>query len=334
MKILFYDIDNIELEYFLKNSLNIIEPYFFKIPLNDGTYIDEKYSDTEAICVFVQSDLTADTLRQFKNLKYIFLRSTGYSNVDLKYCKAKDIKVCNVPEYGTDSVAEYAFGLLINVSRNILKACSDLKNGIINKESLTGFELKNKNLGVIGAGAIGKRILDIAKAFKMNTFAYDVIKSGYYNYVSLDELLKVSDFIMLCCPLNDSTKYLINRDTIDKMKENAVIINISRGETVEIESMYNAIVNKKLYGAGLDVVECEQTLCAKYQKCFSKESVKSNCLKKYLFSSKLMQMENMIITPHIAYNTYEARKRTVDVTIENIKSVFDINPGAKNLILL
>ena len=334
MKILFYDIDNIELEYFLNNSLNVVEPYFFKIPLNKKTYIDKKYSNAEAISVFVQSELSKEVLEQFKELKFIFLRSTGYSHVDLKFCKENNIKVFYVPEYGSDSVAEYVFALLFNISRNVTKASSDLKNGNIDKEELTGYELKNKNIGVIGAGAIGKRVLDIAQAFKMNTFTYDIAKDGNYNYVSLDKLLNLSDFVVLCCPLNDSTKYLINRNTINKMKTNAVLINVSRGEVVEVESIYDAIVNKKLKGAGLDVIECEQTLCMKYKDCNKKYEIKANCAKKYLFSSKLLQMDNIIITPHIAYNTYEAKNKIVKTTIENIKSVFDINSGTKNLILL
>lgn len=334
MKILFYDIDNFELEYFLKNSINFVEPYFFKIPLNPNTYIDARNKDAESLSVFVQSDLTKEVLRQFENLKFIFLRSTGYSNVDLNYCKEKNIKVFNVPNYGTNSVAEFVFALALNVSRKILKANYELKDGIIEKEALVGVELNSKTMGVIGLGAIGKRVYEIASGFKMNVLAYDVAKTGEYNYTTLDNLLKNSDFIAITCPLTNSTKYMINHNSFLKMKKNSILINVSRGEIIETESLYDAIVNKKILSCALDVVECEQTLCKLFEKCSKKDNIKSHCAKKYLFNSKLIQMENVIITPHIAYSTIEAKEKIVKITTENIKSSLDINYGTKNLILI
>ena len=334
MKVLFYNVDNYEFDYFLKNSFNLIEPYFFKISLNTKTYIDNKYIDAQALSVFVDSDLDKEVLEKFKNLKFIFVRSTGYSNVDLKYCKSNNIKVFNIPDYGSDSVAEYIFALILNISRKILKANEELKRGYIDKENLIGLELKEKTLGVIGIGSIGKKVLEIASGFKMNTMSYDIKQENGYRFVPLDKLLRNSDFIVLSCPLNVSTKYLINYEAFSKMKKNAYLINASRGEIINTESLYDAIINKKIMGAAIDVVECEHTLCAKYKECEEKETIKSNCLKKYLLNTKLMQMENVIITPHIAYNTEEAKKRIVDITIENIKSSFDINSGTKNLVLI
>ena len=334
MKILFYDVSDFEFDYFLDNSIKTIEKYFFKIPLNNKTYVDKKYADCEAISTFVDSFLDKETLSKFKNLKFIFLRCTGYSNVDLKYCSTNGINVFNVPEYGTNAVSEFAFGLILNISRNIIEANSNLKLGQISKVDSVGFELYKKTLGVIGAGSIGKRVLDIAKAFNMNTLAYDTIENSDYNYVTLDELLKKSDFIVICCSLNSETKHLINRSAFLKMKKNAYLINVSRGEVVEIQSLYDAIITKRIQGAALDVVECEETLCAGYRECIKKDNIKSNCLKKYLFITKLMQLKNVIITPHIAYNTHEARKKLADITIENIKSSFNINSGTKNLVLI
>ena len=334
MKILFYDIDNFEHEHFLKNSLNSIEAHFFKLSLNESTFIDKKYQDTEALSIFIQSNLTKEVLSKFKNLKFIFLRSTGYSNVDLEYCKSNNIFVFNVPNYGTNSVAEFAIALILNISRNIIKANDELKNGYIDKEALTGFELNSKTLGVIGVGAIGKRVLEIAHGFNMKSVAYDIIKNGDYDYVSIDELFKEADFIVLTCPLTSKTKYLINHKAFLKMKKTAFLVNVSRGEIIETESLYDAVVNKRILGAALDVVECEETLCKIYDKCLKNEIIKSDCIKKYLFTTKLMKMGNIIITPHIAYNTVEAKKKIINTTIENIKSSFNINSGTKNLVLV
>lgn len=334
MKILFYDTDDFEFDYFLENTFNLIEPYFFKISLQKSTYIDEKYSDCEAISAFVNSDLSKEVLSKFKNLKFIFLRCTGFSNVDLKYAKSKNIKVYNVPNYSTTSVAEFAFALILNISRNISFAKENLKKGNIDIALLTGHEISNKTIGIVGLGSIGKKISHFAKSFDMNVLAYDIKQDAEYSCVDLDYLVKNSDYICISCPLTEQTRHLINRDKISKMKNSAFIINIARGEIIETEALYNAIVNKKIKGAALDVVECEQTLCKVFDECNNKDIIKSNCFKKYLFISKLMQSDNVLITPHIAYNTFEAKKRTVEVTIQNIKSCFDINSGTKNLVLI
>ena len=334
MKILFYDMSAFEHEYFLKNSLNLLEPYFFKNPLNSSTFVNEKYKDCEAISVFVDSELDCETLSQFENLKFIFLRCSGYSHVDLKYCKANKIHVFNVPEYGSNSVAEFAFGLILNLSRNIISANSKLKKGKINRDDLIGYELNNKTIGVVGVGVIGKKVINIAKGFNMNILCYDIKEKEDCNYLPFDELIKQSDFIVICCPLNKNTKYMFNKSTISKMKRTAFLINVARGEIINTSALYDEIANKKILGAGLDAIECEQILCKLYDKCSKKDMVKSNCTKKYLFASKLLQKENILMTPHIAYNTYEARQKIVEITLQNIMSCFNINYGTKNLILI
>jgi len=334
MKVLFYDIDNLELEYFLDNSINLVEAKFFKTSLNSNTFIPDEFKDTEGLSVFVQSELSKEVLNNFPDLKFIFLRCTGYSNVDINYCKLRNIKVFNVPEYSSYSVSEFVFGLILNVSRNILKSNNDLKKGIIEKEALTGVELNSKTIGIIGIGSIGKKVADIAKGFNMKVIVFDINKNKDYNFVSMDNLLKNSDFIVICCPLTPTTKHLINHNSFLKMKKNAFIINVSRGEIIDTKSLYDAIQQEKIKGAGLDTVECEETLCKLYKNCTKDDNIKSNCSKKYLFNSKLLKNDNVIITPHIAYNTLEARKRAVKITLENIKSSFDTNSSPKNLILI
>ncbi|MBQ4645897.1 MAG: hypothetical protein IJB79_00965 [Candidatus Gastranaerophilales bacterium] len=334
MKILFYDIKKFELDYLSKNKLMENEVYFFQNPINDSLRIDEKYLDCEALSVFVSSQLDNKTLSKFKNLKYIFLRSVGYSNVDLAYCKNNNIFVFNAPNYGNSTVAEYVFSLLLTLSKKILKAQNSLLNGEINHDDLRGIELFSKTMGVIGVGAIGRKVINIAHGFGMEVLAYDVYKNGAYNFVELDELLKKSDFISINCPLNDSTRNLIDKIAISKMKRNAILINTARGEIVDSEALFYALIEKRIKGAALDVVECEEYLCHNWKKCNKNSQMKSFCLKKFFFIRKLLRLPNVLITPHNAYNTKEAQKRILDIVLENINSSFDIKSGAKNLVLL
>lgn len=334
MKILFYDVKKIEYNYFLENPIKEIEPYFFKTPLNAKAYIDEKYLNCNALSVFVSSMLDKNVLAKFKNLKFIFLRSVGYSNVDLNFCKENNIQVFNTPNYGNSTVAEYVFSLLLALSKKIIEAKKSIKNGEIEQEDLRGVELFSKNMGVIGAGAIGRKVINIAHGFGMNVLVYDINKNGAYNFVELDELLKKSDFISINCPLSKSTNKLINKIAISKMKKNAIIINTARGEIIDSEALYYALLEGRIKGAALDVIECEEYLCQNWKRCCENIELKSHCFKKFFFIQKMLQLPNVIITPHNAYNTTEAQIRILKITTENIKSTFDINSSVKNLVLL
>ena len=334
MKILFYDMGNFELDYLLDKMPSNVEPVFFKNTLNLTTYVDEKHKDADALSVFVTSDLSKEVLSEFKNLKYIFLRCVGFSNVDLNYCKENNIFVFNTPNYGNSTVAEYAFTLLLMVSKKIIQSKEELSEGKVERDNITGIELFGKTMGVVGAGAIGKEIINIAKGFKMNVLVFDLYQNGVYNFVSFDELLKKSDFIVISCPLTETTRKMFNKEAISKMKKTAILINVARGEIVDTEALYIALVNKKLFGAGLDVVECEEMLCESYKKCSKNDSLMDICLKKYFFIQKLMKLDNVIITPHNAYNTMDAQKRILDMTLENITASFDVKSGTKNLVLI
>lgn len=336
MKILFYDVRKIEFDFLSQNMSSDLEPYFINSPLDDRTFLDDKFSDCDAISVFVSSTLSRTALEKFKNLKYIFLRSTGHSNVDMNYCKEKNIYVFNVPEYGSSTVAEYAFGLILSLTKKINNSKEALIKGDVDSDDLMGIELKNKTIGIIGLGAIGRKILNIAHGFGMEVLANDIDQKGAYNYVELDELLEKSDFITINCPLTVHTKNLINKDAIAKMKRNAVLVNIARGEIVDTKALYFALVNNKIKGAALDVIECEEVLCQSYKTCLEYRNIKLACLKKYLFINKLLQLPNVIVTPHNAYNTKEANIRILKTTLYNIKQAPNIklSSGAKNLVLI
>ncbi len=334
MKILFYDMGNFELDYLLEKIPNKIEPVFFKKTLNSSTYVDEKHLDAEALSVFVTSDLSNEILSKFKKLKYIFLRCVGFSNVDLNYCKENNIYVFNTPNYGNSTVAEYAFALILLLSKKIFQSKNDLYEGKVERDEITGIELFEKTIGVVGAGSIGREIINIAKGFKMNVLVHDMKKSGDYNFVTFDELLYKSDFVVISCPLTDGTRKMFNKESISKMKKTAILVNVARGEIVDTEALYNALINKKLLACGLDVVECEEILCESHKKCLKNDNLKEHCLKKYFFIQKMMKLDNVIITPHNAYNTLDAQKRILDMTLENIISSFNIKSGTKNLVLI
>ncbi len=334
MKILFYDVKKFELDYLQERIEENIEPYFFKNILNSSTYVDEKYLNCDALSVFVSSTLDSNVLSKFKNLKFIFLRCVGYSNVDLKYCKENNIYIFNTPNYGNSTVAEYVFALALSLSKKIFQAKESILNGDINQDNLRGIELYSKTMGVIGVGAIGRKVINIAHGFGMNVLAYDSVKNGAYNFVELDELLKKSDFISINCPLNDKTRNLIDKIAISKMKRNAIIINTARGEIIDTQALYWALVENKIKGAALDVIECEEYFCQNWKKCNNCIELKDVCLKKFFFIQKMMQLPNVLITPHIAYDTKEAQERILDITLKNISSSFNINYGANNLVLI
>ena len=335
MKILFYNIKKTELDYLLEKMPSNIEPYFFKTLLNSTTYVDEKYLDAEALSVFVSSELNEEVLSKFKNLKYIFLRCVGYSNVDLSYCKKNNIYVFNAPNYGNSTVAEYVFALILALSKKIIKANESIINGEIEQENLCGIELFHKTIGVIGAGAIGRKVINIAHGFGMEVLVYDVNKNGAYNFVELDELLRKSDFITINCPLNKNTKGLIDKIAISKMKRNAIIINTARGEIIDTEALYYALIEKKIKGVALDVLECEEYLCHNWKKCSENIALKSVCLKKFFFIQKMLQLPNVLITPHNAYNTKEALERILKITLSNIQDSLDLKlDSTKNLVLI
>ncbi len=324
MKMLFYDIDKFEIDYFTENIPKNIMPCYFSFPLTEQVKIDLKYSNAEAICVFIHSYLSKKVLQKFKNLKYIFTRSTGFSHIDEEYCKNNGIEIYNVPKYGNITISEYIFALMFSLARKIVKSKISVKNGDILKTELEGFELKGKTIGLIGGGNIGRQTAKIASCFDMNVLCYDIKQDDdNLRYTDLDTLLKESDFVTVTCLLTDKTRKLINKNNIFNMKKNAFLINVARGEIVETEAVYQALADGKIQGAALDTVECEEMLCELYGKCKVDENLKNRCIKKYLFIKKLINMDNVIITPHNAYNTKEAKKRILDGTLKNISLILN-----------
>lgn len=268
---------------------------------NVNEVLDE-IKDAEIISCRTKSKFSKEIIDKFSNLKLILTRTVGVDHIEIEYCKSKNILVKNVPDYGSDVVAEHVFGLLLSGTRNILKAYKKVKKGEFNFKNLKGYSLKGKILGVVGTGKIGEEVIKRAKGFGMEIIAFDVakkeemVKNFNVKYVELDELFRESDVITLHVPLLEQTKHMINNESISKMKDGVILINTARGELIKTEDLVNNI--KKFYFVGLDVLEDEND--------FSKEN-------------KLLKFKNVLITPHIGFYSAESLKKTYEITLENIR---------------
>ena len=285
------------------------------------------YREADIISVFTHSDmLDTSKLSQFPKLKLIATRSTGLNHIDLDYCQKHHIQVKNVPYYGATTVAEFAFGLILNLSRHISQARQDMKFGTIHMQNYIGFDLAGKNLGIIGTGSIGQHMVQLAQGFGMKVLAYDPFPNPKYKkfYVSWDTLLKKSDIISLHIPSTPKNYHLLNDNAFKKMKKGVLIINTARGDIIDTRALYNALTSGKVGGAGLDVLENEDILFHD-DILLKKFQPSEQILLDSTFNLKLMQHPNVIITPHIAFNTTDALERILVTTFENIKSIVQKN---------
>lgn len=323
MKIAFYEVEEWE-EPIVRQNLPGHELSFFKNKIDE---IDlPPKSDYDAISVFVDSKITPQVLEQFPALKLITTRSTGYDHIDLAACRAKNIPVAYVPGYGDNTVAEFAFGLILSLTRKMYQAIDQVKetNSFV-QPTFCGIDIKGKNLGIVGIGRIGKEMVKIGRGFGMNVLACDpfpnaeLAKELGFSYVTLEELLKNSDIISLHVPYNEKTHHLINKNNIGLIKKGAYLINTARGGVVETDALVGALQNGVLAGAGLDVLEEEGETEDELTR-LAKSRLQGMDLKTILENHVLMRMPNVLITPHNAFNTQEALERILRTTIENIKA--------------
>ena len=297
MKITFFEITHKEREQF-ETAFSNEQLQFFEEPVQDIPI--KQFRDSNIICIFVHSEITKELLSQLPNLKLIATRSTGTDHIDIKACMENNIEVKNVPLYGENTVAEHTFALMLSLSRKIHQSYVRFMQGKYSTEGLQGFDLKDKTLGIVGGGRIGLHVARMAKSFEMHVRVYDIHQDHFlaelinFRYIDLEELLKTSDIVSLHVPLNQYTQHMINRDTLSKMKDGALLINTARGGLVDTSALIDALKNGKLSGAGLDVIEVE--------------------------SKQLLNNENVVLTPHNAFNSTEAVNRIIDTTIKNIKN--------------
>ncbi|MGA7160738.1 MAG: NAD(P)-dependent oxidoreductase [Bacteroidota bacterium] len=296
-----------------------------------------KFAKSDVLSVFIYSLVKKDLLKSLKNLKLIATRSTGFNHIDIRGAKKRGVAVCNVPYYGENTVAEHTFALILSLSRNIHKAYIRTLRNDFSLQGLQGFDLKGRTLGVIGAGSIGQHVIRMAKGFGLNVIAYDLKKNHFlaetldYTYASLDDLLSQSDIISLHCPSNEHTHHLLNMKNIGKVKKGALFINTARGDLIETQALHYALNSGIFAGAGLDVFEGEELV--KDENQMLTKNVPVEKLHALLQKNILLKMENVILTPHMAFDSVEAVERILQTTVDNIVAFenntpqFVVNPG-------
>ncbi|MDP3766141.1 MAG: NAD(P)-dependent oxidoreductase [Nanoarchaeota archaeon] len=328
-KIAFFELEDWEKGYLAKNLKNCNLKFI-------DSHLDEKNAaqakDFDAIGVFIYSIVDKKILESLPNLRLIVTLSTGFDHIDLKECKKRKITVCNVPHYGENTVAEHTFALILNLTRKIHKAYERTVKGDFTVEGLRGIDLQGKTIGVIGAGGIGRHVIRMAKGFEMKVIAYDKFKSSRlakklgFKYVSLDYLLKNSDIITLHTPYSKSTHHMINKKAISKMKKDVLVINTARGAIIDTSALLDGLQSGKIGGAGLDVLEGE-CFIKEERQLLSRNFMKECDLKTVLQDHLLLKRPNVIVTPHNAFNSWEALHRILDTTILNINSFLRKKPA-------
>jgi D-lactate dehydrogenase len=319
MKIGFFELEDWEKEYVVGKLKGHKLKFFNEVLSLDNV---EEVKDFDVVCIFIYSKLDKKILDKFENLGAVVSRSTGYDHIDLGVCKKNKIKVLNVPCYGENTVAEHTFALILSLSRKIHKSYERTVRSNFSLDDLRGFDLKDKTIGVVGLGNIGKNVARIANGFQMKIIAFDVFKDLKFakkfgiKYVKFNDLLKDSDIITFHCPYNKHTHHLLNKKNIGLLKDNAHIINTSRGQIIETNALVKALVEKKIGGAGLDVLEDEAIVKEEIQ-LLSKNYTKKD-LKNIAGNHLLLTLGNVIVTPHNAFNSVEALRRILETTLENI----------------
>lgn len=265
--------------------------------------IAERIKNAEII-LCNKSIMNRMTLKDAKNVKYIGLFATGYNNVDIEYTNERNITVCNAGSYSTNAVAQHVFALILEHYNKVGEYNKFVKDGgWIHSEKFSPFkpmkEMDGRTLGIVGYGSIGKKVAKIAQAFDMKVLAYNRSpkKDESVRFVEMDELLEKSDIVSIHCPLNSDSEKMCNKEFFEKMKDGALFINTSRGGVVDEQALIDAVKSKKISGAGLDVVAVEP-------------------MEKH---EEILDIDNIIITPHSAWAPVETRTRLVEIVKNNIK---------------
>lgn len=316
LRIAFFDAKSYDIESF--NAVN--KDYNFDI-----RYYQERLSistvplakGADVVCIFVNAECDAQVIDELINngVKLIALRCAGFNNVDLKAAEGR-IRVTRVPAYSPHAVAEYAVSLMLSLNRKIYRAVNRTRDGNFTLNGLLGFDMYGKTAGVIGMGRIAKELIKILHGFGMNVMAYDLYPDHEFakqydvKVVSLDELYAYSDIISLHCPLTPDTKFLINQDSIAKMKKGVMIINTGRGKLINTEDLIEGLRSKQVGSAGLDVYEEEREY---FYEDKSDKMIDDDVL------ARLLMVPNVVLTSHQAFFTAEALHNIAVSTLDSVK---------------
>lgn len=295
---------------------------YFKGHLNQNNLILSQGMD--AVCIFVNDTADAAIINRLaeNGVKLLALRCAGFNNVDQEAALGK-LTVVRVPAYSPYAVAEYALALMLSLNRKIHRAYWRTRDGNFSLHGLMGFDMHGKTAGIIGTGKIAKILIEILKGLGMNVLANDLYpdhqfaRKHHFRYVSLDELYAQSDIISLHCPLTSETRYLINEDSIRKMKDNVMIINTGRGQLIHTNALIEGLKTKKVGSAGLDVYEEEGDY---FYEDKSDKIIDDDVL------ARLLSFNNVIVTSHQAFFTKEAMQNIAETTLQNIQDFIDGRP--------
>ena len=323
-KVAFFSTHNYDKEYFNLYNKYDYQYTYLDCDLNARTIALAK--DHDVICVFANNivdRVIIDTLVELK-IKLIALRCAGFNNVELEYAKHCNIAVVRVPAYSPYAVAEHAVGMLLTLNRKIHKAYTRAREGNFLLDGLLGFDLYQKNVGVIGGGKIGKAFISIMLGFGCNVFVYDPnkdpeIEASKAKYVDLDSLFANSDIISLHCPLNEQTYHIINEKSIKLMKTGVFLINTGRGGLINTNAVKDGLLSGKIGYLAMDVYEQEEHIFF--------HDLSANIIKDELIL-ELMMYPNVLITAHQGFFTKEALTEIAKITTENIKHFFNDNLDA------
>jgi len=284
----------------------------------DKTNVD-KVEGCKAHISFTNDDLNAEVLDKLKKngVKYITTRTAGIDHIDIEHAKEIGLKIANAPRYSPNAIAEHALGMLLALNRNLIKADKRISRKNFDLNGLIGFELNNKTAGILGTGKIGATSVKILNGFGCDILMYDKVQKDeleeQYNarYVELDQLLREADFIFIHLPLNEETRHLINKKTIEKMKKGVILINVGRGAIINTRDLIEGLKSNKISMAGLDVYEKEKRL---FFDDHSDEPLKDEDFA-YLQTNK-----NVLITGHQAFATEKAIKDLAETSFKNINA--------------
>ncbi|MCI6431703.1 MAG: 2-hydroxyacid dehydrogenase [Oliverpabstia sp.] len=313
MRILFYDTKSYDKESFenKRKEYPDIQIDYLKSELAPSTAKLAKGYD--AICAFVSSDVGTQTIEALHacGVKLILMRCAGFNNVDIDKAKECGIKVLRVPGYSPEAVAEHAMALALAANRRIHKAYVRVRENDFSLGGMLGFNFYQKTAGIVGTGKIGAAMARICHGFGMKVIAYDLYQNpslDFVTYVSLDELLAQSDLISLHCPLMDETYHLINKETIQKMKDGVILVNTSRGGLVKTDDLIEGIRARKFFAVGLDVYEEEK------KNVFED---RSDDIMESSVTARLLSFPNVVITSHQGFFTQEALEAISETTLNN-----------------
>jgi len=301
-------------EQFLKKVADLPEITDFKIYQDNPESVDdlvERVGDAEMMTLDIFQQITKKILEKTPRLQAIFTQAVGYNNIDIEFAKSKGIKVYNCPGYNSNAVAEFVFALITALSRLVPAAQAHVRAGGWMYRYFEGRELRGRTIGIVGSGNVARKVVSIARGYSMNVLVNTEHPSpqkasimGLSRFSTLKEILKKSDFVVLCVPLTHETKHLIGKKELAIMRKDAILVNVARQTVVDEEALADALLGGQIGGAVLDVIIKEPF--------YSKE-----------YSMKIQEMinlPNVIVTPHIAHATDESSLVLGDMFVHNIKN--------------